>query len=219
MDFKFVQPSILLFLVVVIVHINGCSVSKDTENHATALFDGKSFTGWEGNMDMFRIEDGAVVAGTLDTFIPRNEFLCTEVMVENFELRLKAKMQGPGDNAGIQFRSRRIPDHHEVTGYQCDMGSDPSGKIWGYLYDESRRKRFLATPDSDALLNVLIVDDWNDFVIRAEGSRIQIWLNGQQTVDFTEEDDSVFRNGVICLQIHGGKPAEAWYKDVYLVKL
>lgn len=112
-------------------------------NDFVALFDGKSFDGWEGDMDWFRIEEGAVVAGSVDKVIPNNEFLCTEVNYENFELRLKTKLQGPGDNAGIQFRSQRIPDHHEVIGYQCDMGSDPAGKIWGYLYDESRRRKFL----------------------------------------------------------------------------
>ena len=154
-----------------------------------ALFDEESFDGWEGDMDWFRIEESAVVAGSMEKAIPNNEFLCTEVNYENFELRLKAKLQGPGDNAGIQFRSQRIPDHHEVIGYQCDMGSDPSGKIWGYLYDESRRRKFLSEPDNEAMMKVLKVDDWNEFVVRAEGPHIQIWLNGYQTVDFIEEDE------------------------------
>ena len=41
------------------------------------LFDGKTFAGWEGNLELFRIEDGAVVGGNLRDEIPRNEFLCT----------------------------------------------------------------------------------------------------------------------------------------------
>ena len=57
-------------------------------------------------------------------------------------------------------------------------------------------------------------NDWNEFRIRCEGPRIQIWLNGQQTVDYTEKDDKIDRSGVIGLQVHAGKPAEAWYKDV-----
>ena len=214
MDFKLNELIIPIFIVTFALQISGCT-PKASQNFK-ALFDGQSFNGWEGNMDMFRIEDGAVVAGTMEERIPRNEFLCTESRYENFELRLKAKMQGDGDNAGIQFRSKRIPDHHEVSGYQCDMGSDPSGKIWGYLYDESRRRRFLATPDNAEMMKVYKPEDWNEFVIRAEGSRIQIWLNGFQTIDFTEDDPSVFKTGVICLQIHGGAPAEAWYKDVEL---
>ena len=43
-----------------------------------ALFDGKSLAGWEGDPKSFRVEDGAIVAGTLKERIPRNEFLCTK---------------------------------------------------------------------------------------------------------------------------------------------
>ncbi len=230
---KLKDITIPIILLAFTLQISGCT-SKESANQSkvasepeasmnqdfTTLFDGKSFDGWGGgDMNMFRIEDGAVVAGSMEEGIPRNEFLCTEVEYGNFELRLKAKMQGEGDNAGIQFRSKRIPDHHEVSGYQCDMGSDTSGKIWGFLYDESRRRRMLATADYAEMLKVYKPDDWNDFIIRAEGARIQIWLNGFQTVDYTEDDPSVFETGVICLQIHGGKPAEAWYKDVEIKQL
>ena len=37
---------------------------------------------------------------------------------------------------------------------------------------------------------------------------VQIWLNGFQTVDYTESSH-IPQSGVICLQIHGGAPAEA----------
>lgn len=49
----------------------------------------------------------------------------------DFELRLEAKLVGPGENAGIQFRSERIPNHHEVIGYQCDMGLAGGKSICG----------------------------------------------------------------------------------------
>ena len=76
--------------------------------------------------------------------IARNEFLCTKNDHDNFDLRLKFKVVGKGANAGVQFRSRRIPDNNEVVGYQADLGD----KYWGSLYDESRRKTTLAKPDS-----------------------------------------------------------------------
>lgn len=198
---------------------SSCASLKTENIKSKVLFDGSTFDGWEGNMEYFRIEDGAVVAGNMNESIPRNEFLCTQMMYENFEMKVKAKLQGEGDNAGIQFRTHRIPDHHEVMGYQCDMGSVPGEKIWGYLYDESRRKKFLTTPDEEAMIKVLNADDWNDFVIRAEGNHIQIWLNGHKTVDFIEEDITAYRSGVICVQIHSGPPAEAWYKDIELTEL
>lgn len=178
---------------------------------AQALFDGKSFAGWEGNLDYFRIQDGAIVAGKLTADIPRNEFLCTQKQYGDFELRLKVKVVGAGANAGIQFRSQRIPNHHEVRGYQADVGQN----WWGKLYDESRRNRVLAQPaDAEAFAQVLRPDDWNDYVIRCQGPRIQLWVNGFQTVDYTEADPQIPRRGILGLQIHGGPPSEAWYKDI-----
>ena len=96
---------------------------------ATPLWDGKTFQGWEGDTNKtFRIQDGAIVGGTLEKSIPRNEFLCTTRDYTNFVLTLKFKLLGEGANAGIQFRTKRIPNHHEVSGYQADMG-DPAW--WG----------------------------------------------------------------------------------------
>jgi hypothetical protein len=184
---------------------------------AKRLFDGKSFTGWEGDLKIFRIEDGAVVGGTLKDNIARNEFLCATEEYGDFELRLKVKLLGDPAraNAGIQFRSKRIPNDHEVIGYQADMGQ----QYWGALYDESRRRKVLAGPKPDELNKVLRREDWNDYVIRAEGKRIRLSVNGLQTIDYTESDDAVEQRGRICLQIHGGPPSEAWYRDISIETL
>jgi 3-keto-disaccharide hydrolase len=180
-----------------------------------SLFDGKTLQGWEGSLKTFRVEEGAIVGGTLQEPIARNEFLCTEKEYGDFELRLKFKVLGAGANAGVQIRSRRIPNHHEVKGYQADLGDG----WWGSLYDESRRNKILLAADAAAVNRVLKRDDWNDYTIRCLGRRIQLWINGQQTVDYAEPDESIEQNGLIGLQIHGGKPSEAWYKDIRLKKL
>jgi len=179
------------------------------------LFDGRSLEGWEGNQQVFRVEEGAIVAGSLDARVARNEFLCTKQTYGDFELRLKFKLLGKGANAGVQIRTQRIPNHHEVSGYQADLGDG----WWGSLYDESRRNKILAKADEAAVLKVLNRDDWNDYVIRCQGKHIQLWINGLQTVDYTEPDDAIEQSGVIALQIHGGDPSAAWYKDITLKKL
>lgn len=56
-------------------------------------------------------------------------------------------------------------------------------------------------------------------VVRCTGAHVQIWLNGLLTVDYMETDDKIARRGVIGLQVHGGKPAEAWYKDLRIKDL
>lgn len=188
-----------------------------TQPKTVRLFDGKTFNGWEGNLNIFRIAEGAIIGGTLKEPIVRNEFLCTTQDYGDFELRVKFKLLGdPAKaNAGIQFRTRRIPNHHEVIGYQADMGQN----YWGALYDESRRRKVLAAPDAEAVNKILKRDDWNDYVIRAEGKRIRLTLNGLPTVDYTETDDTIEQKGLICVQIHAGPPSEAWYKDLRLTGL
>ncbi len=184
----------------------------------TALFNGKDFTGWQGDtVKTSRIEDGAIVAGSLETTVPRNEFLCTTKTYGDFELKVKFKLIGdPAKaNAGIQFRTKRIPNHHEVSGYQADVGQ----KYWGALYDESRRKKVLAQPDAATLKDAVKPDDWNEYTIRCEGPRIRLWLNGKLTVDYTEKDKDIDRDGVIGVQIHGGAKAKALYKDINIVEL
>jgi hypothetical protein len=191
--------------------------AEEANSEAVPLFDGQTFTGWEGNHDVFRIDEaeGAIVGGSLEHDIEHNEFLCTEKEFSDFELRLKFKVLGEGANAGVQFRTKRIPDHYEVSGYQADLGDG----WWGSLYDESRRQRVLVAADADAVNQVLKRDDWNEYVIRAEGPRIQLWINGLQTVDYTETEEGIDRQGIIAVQIHGGPPSEAWYKDISIREL
>ncbi len=188
------------------------------KNQMVPLFDGRTFNGWEGDTNKtFRIEEGAIVGGSLKAPVPRNEFLSTTRPYTNFVLRLKFKLLGgPAANAGVQIRTKRIPNHNEVSGYQADMG-DPAW--WGCLYDESRRNKVLAKSDIDQVNRVLKRGDWNEYVIRCEGKRIVLALNGVQTVDYTEPDPGIPDYGVIAVQIHGGPPSEAWYRDIMIEEL
>lgn len=181
-----------------------------------ALFDGKTLAGWEGDETIFAVRDGAIVGGTLKTELKQNAFLATTKEYKNFELSLKFKLVG-GDhaNAGVQFRSRRIPKHHEMIGYQADLGNN----YWGALYDESRRNKVLIAPQEAEVLKVLKKDDWNVYRIRCEGRHIQLWLNGLQTVDYNEPDEKIEQTGLIAVQVHSGPPTEAWYKDIELTEL
>ncbi len=207
---------VCLLTVVLAASVVAARGQGDRGAKAVPLFDGKTLDGWEGDLKIFRVQDGAIVAGTLDNKIVRNEFLCTTKTFGDFELRLKFKLLGgDGANAGVQFRTKRIPNNHEVSGYQADMGVG----WWGALYDESRRNKVLVGPDQAKMKDVIKINEWNDYVIRAEGKHIQLWINGVQTVDYTEQDPGIDAAGVIAVQIHGGPPSEAWYKDITIVDL
>jgi hypothetical protein len=192
------------------------------------LFDGRTFTGWEGDTNtVWRIEDGALVAGSLTAKQEKNNFLATTKTYGDFELTLKWKLEGTEGfvNGGVQFRTERIPNHHEVSGYQADLGKGYDGA----LYDESRRKKILAQPAPEVLAKAQKpVGEWNDYRIRAEGKRIQIWLNGIQTVDYSETEGIILQNGkslviqptgIIAVQIHGNATSIVRYKDLMIEEL
>lgn len=182
------------------------------------LFDGRTFAGWSGDMvQTWRIENGALVGGSTERFTLHNEFLTTTRPYANFDLKLAFKLIGTGFvNAGVQFRSQRTTNPtYEMTGYQADLGKG----YWASLYDESRRNKTLAPADSVLIAKTLKTNDWNDFRVRCEGQRIRIYLNGKQTVDYTEPDTSIPQTGLIGLQIHGGGKAEASYKNITLTEL
>jgi hypothetical protein len=179
------------------------------------LFDGKQLSGWNGDTTVFRVSDGTIVGGQLQEKIPHNYFLAATEEYSDFELRLEFRLAGNDTNAGIQLRSKRIPDHHEMIGYQADLGQN----YWGALYDESRRNKILASPVKDDLMKVLKPTEWNHYRILCEGRRIQLWINDFQTVDYVESDESIEQSGQIALQIHGGPPGEAHYRNIRIRKI
>ena len=183
------------------------------------LFDGKTFTGWQGDtIRTWRIQEGALVGGSLHETVPHNEFISTTRSYENYVLKLKFKLLGQEGfiNGGVQFHSQRIKNPpYEMTGYQADIGKG----YWGSLYDESRRNKLLAIADTAQIKRLLRPNDWNDYEIQTEGRRIRILLNGEQTVAYSEEDMTIPQSGLIAFQIHGGGKAEVHYKDIILQEL
>ena len=184
-----------------------------------SLFDGKTFKGWEGDTaSTWRIENGMLVGGSLIKTVPNNDFLCTTESYTNFILKLKIKLLGTAGfiNSGVQFRSKRLSNPaFEMTGYQADWGKN----YWASLYDESRRNKTMAKPDSAQVLKLVKINDWNDYEVRAEKNRIRLYLNGKKTVDYIELNPTIPQSGLIGLQIHGGGKAQVAFKDIYIIEL
>jgi Domain of Unknown Function (DUF1080) len=180
------------------------------------LFDGSTFKGWEGDtLKMWKIENGAILGGSLLETVPHNEFLCTKKSYSDFVLKLKFRLEDNGGfvNAGVQFRSQRATKPvYEMVGYQADLGP----KYWASLYDESRRDKTLIGPDSTLINAILKPGQWNDYEISAVKNRIQIRLNGKITVDYVEPDATIPQKGILGLQVHGGGKVLVSYKDIWI---
>jgi hypothetical protein len=204
----------VLTVAAVTTHSLADDPTKTDKDGYRSLFDGKSLDGWEGNLEYWKTRDGTIVGDSPG--IKHNEFLCTKESFGDFELRVTFRIIGEeSKNSGIQFRSKRVPNNTEVSGYQADIGQG----YWGCLYDESRRNKVLVQAPADELAKVVKKDDWNTYVIRCDGPRITLTLNGLKTVDYTESDDSIARSGIIGLQIHGGKALQAQFKDIRIKPL
>ncbi len=195
--------------------IYGCS----TGQKEVALFNGNNFNGWEGDtLKTWKIEEYAIVGGSLTDTVPENDFLCTVKPYSDFILKLQFKLLGTEGfiNAGVQFRSIRAENPpNEMIGYQADLGDG----YWASIYDESRRNKTLTPIDSVLIASTLKRDDWNDYEVRCEDNRIRLYLNKQLTADYTEEDESITKSGVIGLQIHGGGKAKVYYRNLLITEL
>lgn len=182
-----------------------------------SMFDGATLAGWEGNTNTWRVEDGAITGGYVERKQAKNDFLATTKDFGNFDLKFQVKLVGSNGfvNGGTQFWSQRVPNNHEMSGYQADFGP----KYYGSLYDESRRNKVLAMPSKELQDKLAKVGEWNDYRVRAENGRVQIWLNGEQTVDYKEPDEIIPRTGKFGLQIHGGAYAKIQFRNLVIEEL
>ena len=185
------------------------------------LFDGASLAGWEvrdAEGKWWKAADGVIVGGSLTENVPHNTFLATKESFADFELALKIRIRGAGGfiNSGIQIRSVRVPDSHEMKGYQVDAGPG----WWGKLYDESRRNKVIGEPkDAKSLAAAIKEGDWNEYKIRAEGPKIRSWINGVPALDYREADPSIPLDGRIGIQVHGGGKALVDVKEITIQPL
>jgi len=173
---------------------------------------------WEirpGEERWWREADGVIIGGSLSETIPHNTFISFPTRFSDFEMTFQVKLLGHDrPNAGVQIRSERIPDHHEMIGYQADIGPG----WWGKLYDESRRRTVIGDWVNEASSRA-VKSGWNDYRIRAEGRRVRIWINDVLTCDYTETDSTIVQKGLIALQAHSGPPFEVHYRAIKIIPI
>ena len=202
------------------------------------IFDGKTLDGWEGNPEIWRVEDGAIVGQTTaEKPIKANTFLIwRQGKLDDFELRLSYRLTG--GNSGVQYRSREFTEvgPFVVGGYQGDFESGT--KYSGILYEERGRgiltlrgQRITIGADgtktpgepigtAEDLQKSIKLGDWNELRIVAQGPKLQHFINGQlmsETVDEQVEKRSL--EGILALQVHQGPPMKVEFKDIHLKRL
>jgi hypothetical protein len=197
------------------------------------LFNGKDLAGFDGNPDLWSVEDGCITGKTKGPdHLTYNQFLIWRGgTVKNFELRAKIKQSG--NNTGIQYRSKELPDigRWSVGGYQCDV--HPTAANNAMLYDEKGRavvaqngqkvivdeqgQKWLAAEHEPVKVNV---EEWNEYTVVAQGNKLIHKINGQVTAEIIDHQAGERElEGLVAFQVHRGPAMIVQIKDVMLKTL
>ena len=197
-----------------------------------SIFDGKTLAGWDGNPELWSVEDGCLTGKTKgpDT-LTYNQFLIWRGGApKNFELHAKARCSAT--NSGIQYRSKEIAGSKwAIGGYQCDIHSNKANN--GSIYEERGRGVLLTNGQSviiddkgDKWLaaehDAVIADmkEWHDFTIIAQGNHLIQKIDGKLTIDLVDHDEkNRALEGLIALQLHRGPAMVAQFKDIFIKEL
>ncbi len=197
------------------------------------LFNGTDLSVWDGNPELWSVKDGVMTGITkADEPLPYNQFLIWRGgSVKNFELR--ATIRQTGNNSGIQYRSKELPNvgKWSIGGYQCDI--HPTAANNAMLYDE-RGRGIVAKNGQQVIVDELgakwlvkeqspievSVPEWNEYKIIARGNHLIHQVNGKTTVDLIDHQSSERElEGLLAFQVHRGPAMKVEIKDVFLKEL
>ena len=224
---------LLIFLALSASPLPACAA----EGEFRPLFNGRDLTGWEGDRRSWSVRDHCIRGETTLAALPvGNTFLIWRGgVLKDFDLRLKFRLRN--GNSGVQYRCADL-GKWVVSGYQAEI-ENKQGKA-GFLYEEKGRgwlarvgEKVAAGPNGkprvvgelakkDALIaaGYYRMRDWNEYRIVARGNHVQHWLNGFQTIDFTDQDPARRAlTGLLALQIHAGPPMLVEFRDILLQNL
>lgn len=179
-----------------------------------SLFNGRDLTGWKqrNGTATYEVDEKSVLGRTSEG--SPNSFLCTEKDYSDFELTFEVKVDDQL-NSGVQIRSKSIKETNDgrVHGPQVEI---ETGGTAGYVYGEGTSRGWIS-PKQTAT-DAFKKGEWNRYLIRANGPRIQTWINGRKIEDLSDEES--FRSGFIGLQVHGiakeQGPFEVRWRDIQI---
>jgi hypothetical protein len=193
-------------LLILIAFVNFNCDTKKKQGEWIELFNGKDLSNWEANENpgSFKVVDGMIVANGLRSHLFYVGDGKEEVNFKNFELSMDV-MTHHLANSGVYFHTAHQKEGWLEQGYEVQVNSSHRGadgykevKKGGSLY--GIRNLYKAyTPDSV----------WYHLNLRVDGKHVQIKLNDQLVVDYTEpanpsrkQSAKVLSSGTFALQGH-----------------
>jgi hypothetical protein len=205
--------------------VSADDVKKDDPDGWVQLFNGKDLTGWkmvdppsnqftglEKKMDgdkvvafigkqkngkevtLWRVENGTIIGGG-----PASHLFSERGDYENFRYKVEAKINDHG-NSGQYFRTKL--EGGFPKGYEAQINATHGDPIkTGSLYPAGSLGKY--KKDIAVVMNTAghKPDEWFTQEVVAEGDHIQIFVNGQKTLDW-KDPDNTFTKGHFALQGH-----------------
>ncbi len=139
-----------------------------------SLFDGTSFTGWQGDRDNYEVADGAIrcKAG-------KGGNLFTEGRYGDFTVRLQFRLP-PGGNNGLAIRYPGNGDP-AYTGVEVQVLDDTHPKYKDLKPYQAHGSVYGVVPSQRGYLRP--VGEWNFEEVTVRGTRYMVVLNGTRIVD------------------------------------
>lgn len=162
-----------------------------------SLFDGRTLFGWKANSAAaWRVVEGAIECSG-DT----PGLLLTDFEFDDFELQCEFWLE-PGGNSGVFLRTVANPQAVDRDCYElniCDSHeSFPTASLVG---------RHLCQPVPK------VEGRWAQFHVTFRHRQVQVQVDGQTVVDFTDETDGFRNTGRIGLQMNQGRIR---FRNLYL---
>ena len=196
-----------------------------------SLFNGQDLTGWDGDADLWSVEDG-VISGKFGEGhdLPHNKFLIWRGgEPKNFELHMTFWQDG--NNSGIQYRSHESPDvgPYAMGGYQCDVHPNPPYNA--QLYEERGRgivalrgQKVILAENGDKWLTgttgeveEVRNDEWHKFTVIVRGNHLIQKLDDELAIELFDHDpEKRALEGLLGIQLHRGPAMKVLVKDLWL---
>jgi len=181
--------------------------AKSDEGYVS-LFDGKTLTGWQGDVKGYSVADGAIVCQEKG-----GGFLYTDKEYADFSLRIEFKLT-PGANNGIGLRVPLNKSDPAYAGMEIQVLDDTSDKYKSIKDYQHHGSVYGIVPAKTGHLKP--VGEWNSEEITLRGKLITVVLNGEtivsadlaqastpKTIDGREHPGLARDKGHICFCGHG----------------
>lgn len=196
--------------------LTGCSqqMGGGQSDGWISLFDGQTLNGWRAseNPATFRVENGAIVVDG-----PRAHLFYVGPVrnhdFRNFEWKADV-MTTPGSNSGMYIHTRYQDTGWPSHGYEVQVNNTHTDwRKTGSLYAIQDVRETRARDN-----------EWFTQHVIVQGKRIQIKVNGETTVDYTEPENPqrsgdmagrMLSSGTVALQGHDPK-SKVYYRNIMI---